>query len=561
MCAAVAAPALISSHTFPLPAFYQEWLAFALGLAALVPLLIHPQIRELRLPRIALAPVVLLVAIITQAALGEVAYVEQALIACVYLLWTVALIWCASLLRQTLGAPRVCEILAVGIAGIAITTSVLVIARHLGIPLPVSLITAQLHERAYGNFTQPNLFADYLALGLASLQLLRARQRLSTREVMLVATPVLIALALSQSRSAWVFIGFMVFISIALRLRNAELAQRHHYVELSAFFLLGLAAAYLLVPMPDRPAAADIAERLFRTAGSIDARFELWAEAWRIFASAPWLGAGLGQFAIERFSATGEYTPYAALGLFTHAHNIVLQLAAEFGAFVTLGIMVLVVSWGRSQWRAPLTMESVWVLVVVGILALHSLLEFPLWYANFLLIAALALGLGEQRNLLSPQAFGVVRLAGLLVIGGVCLATSFAAYRDVERLFTGPSGDAVPSVLVREARALETRSIFLPFIELAYSGLLRIDGHDADEVLQINSRVMQFMPDDHVVYRQTLLLAQAGESRQAQDLLMKSIASYPGFLQKYTAVLESLARERPGVFEPLRETVRIAARR
>jgi hypothetical protein len=44
--AAVSLPALVSRHTHPLPAFYQEWLAFALGLAALVPLLMHPAARQ-----------------------------------------------------------------------------------------------------------------------------------------------------------------------------------------------------------------------------------------------------------------------------------------------------------------------------------------------------------------------------------------------------------------------------------------------------------------------------------------------------------------------------------
>jgi len=44
-------------------------------------------------------------------------------------------------------------------------------------------------------------------------------------------------------------------------------------------------------------------------------------------------------------------------------------------------------------------------------------------------------------------------------------------------------------------------------------------------------------------------------------LLMKSIASYPSYLPRYTIVLESLARERPAVFEPLIETMRVALRR
>jgi hypothetical protein len=71
---------------------------------------------------------------------------------------------------------------------------------------------------------------------------------------------------------------------------------------------------------------------------------------------------------------------------------------------------------------------------------------------------------------------------------------------------------------------------------------------------------MRFLPDDHVVYRQALLLAQAGQAASAQALLLKSAAVYPQFLPRFQTVLERLAANEPHVFEPLRVTLRGIAR-
>jgi hypothetical protein len=190
---------------------------------------------------------------------------------------------------------------------------------------------------------------------------------------------------------------------------------------------------------------------------------------------------------------------------------------------------------------------------VIGILALHSMVEFPLWYANFLGIAALVLGAGAagERGI-GVQLGRPAVLGAVVVLGGMTLATSLGAYRGVERLFVGPAGEALPSVLVHESHKVETRSLFVPYVEFAYAGLLRADGAADPEALALNARALRFLPADHVAYRQVLLLAQAGEAAPAQALLRRAAAVYPQFLPRFEAVLERLAEQAPAPFEPLR---------
>src|SRR3989337_246267 len=80
-------PFLQPWHRFPLTGFYSEWLAFALGLAAALPLLRRAPWRDARIPMIALAPLGLAVVLAVQVALDRVPYAEQALTAGLYLLW------------------------------------------------------------------------------------------------------------------------------------------------------------------------------------------------------------------------------------------------------------------------------------------------------------------------------------------------------------------------------------------------------------------------------------------------------------------------------------------
>src|SRR5512134_1321367 len=80
-------PFLQPYHHYPLTAFYSEWLAFALGLAAAAPLLRKESWHEATVPIIALAPLALAVVVAVQVALGRVPYAEQGLTAGLYLAW------------------------------------------------------------------------------------------------------------------------------------------------------------------------------------------------------------------------------------------------------------------------------------------------------------------------------------------------------------------------------------------------------------------------------------------------------------------------------------------
>ena len=187
-------------------------------------------------------------------------------------------------------------------------------------------------------------------------------------------------------------------------------------------------------------------------------RFAIWADTLALIARQPWLGVGWGEF---NFAWTLTPFPDRPTAFFDHTHNLPLQLAVELG--VPLALLVLALfAW--SLWRAfaaraarrttpqRLTLRAAFMMVLM--MALHSQLEYPLWYAYFLLPTAFAWGLCLGRPGASGAAAEASFAAGtggvvsrplwlasaLLAVGG---AAALYDYSRVVPIFS-PGSDARP---------------------------------------------------------------------------------------------------------------------
>src|SRR5512140_3586166 len=85
-------PFLNYYHQYPLTTFYQEWSAAVLGLAAMLLLLTRGYWQAAEIPRIVLLPIAMMLLVVIQYALGKTAYLGQALLYTLYLMWAALLI-------------------------------------------------------------------------------------------------------------------------------------------------------------------------------------------------------------------------------------------------------------------------------------------------------------------------------------------------------------------------------------------------------------------------------------------------------------------------------------
>lgn len=554
-------PFLQPFHAYPLTGFYSEWLAFALGLGAATLLLWPRAWQPLHLPTVGLAPLGLAVLVLLQWLFGLVTYTEQALTAALYLLWMLAMMVLGSALRREIGIAGVTVALAWWLLAGGSLSAVAGLLQHYQFHTLLDPLLAQRGAGGvYGNLGQPNHFANYIALALASLAYLVAAGKLRNAPAVALAPLLLFAIALTGSRSAWLYLLALAVTALWFGRRAPGADSRRLVIStllLLAGFVLMQGVASLPFMIPELGASTS-GHRFFDLVDSSSARLALWGEAWSMFLQSPLLGAGFGQFAWQHFQL-GSIGDFAARpGLYSHAHNIALQLLAETGLIGALIALAGVAVWIAGLKRLKAGLHGWWLLALLAVLGIHSLLEYPLWYAYFLGIAALLLGAGATR-FLAPEGRGVSRtsIAVALALGWFIAATTMESYRELARvLFTVhrdesdiPPEPEFTEVLMR----IHRESLLTPYVEFAMTFAIAPDRDSLKDKLELNARVMRFAPADTVVYRHSLLLALNGEQAAALEQLRRAASLYPGEFDTYTRTLETLATRFPGTFEPLLE--------
>lgn len=553
-------PFLQPWHRFPLTGFYSEWLAFALGLAAALVLLHKKSWQDAAPPVVAIAPVGLIVVLGLQAALGRMPYAEQAMTATLYLLWASLLMVLGQAIRRELGMTPVATTLAWFLLAGGAISALVGLLQHYQISTPFdSLVGRKAALQVYGNLGQPNHFAAYLTLSLASTTYLFSCRRLHGALAAGCIALFLLLLAVAGSRSTWLYLGALIVLALLLhRLRRDDGSRR--IAVLACWLLPGFLAAQWLVTLPFMaPAGVElVTERLFQMASGIEPRLQMWGEARDMFLSAPLLGTGLGQFAWHHFLHQAATGATAAPGVFNHSHNVVMQLLAETGALGASVIVGAVLLWLADLRRAKFGLEAWWLLALLSVIGIHSLLEYPLWYAYFLGMAALLLGLGAERVFVLRLARAARAVVGLGIIAGwLNLMGVLSPYREFERLVFSSEQRSPPAAKEQDfARALANvhrEPLLVPYVELAVAYGITPSKEKLSEKLELTTRAMHFAPVDVVVYRQALLLALAGRGEAAREQFERSLRVYPGERAAVVAELENLARRYPAELTPLLE--------
>jgi O-antigen ligase len=562
------APFLLPYHRFPLTSYYSEWLALVLGVGAILGFVAYRRRDGIPLPRVALPPLAFAALIAVQAAAGQVPYGGQAIAAIAYLVWAAALIVVSASLVRDLGPQSVIRVLAWSlVVGGLLSALAGLLQQYYGSSSLISTFVARkLGIGLYGNIGQRTHFADYTSLALVSLAYLHSAARLRGRFAVLLGIPLVLALGLSGARIAWLFLLTALGLAIVFwRAHRESREARSLAVFLGAVtvgFVLAQQLAVLAPFAPSGGAASTPTDRLFAEMGGPSVRFQLWAESGWAFLQAPVFGWGWGGFPAMHFEYLATHDALAHHDAYHQAHNLVLQLLVETGALGAALVVGGILYWLWGLRRGAFSLERWWQLAMLGVLAMHSLSEYPLWYAYFLGVAAVLLGIGgENRERAVPVQQARLMLAVLSVLGGVYLVIQLAAYRDFERIFTGNEAALDGGAEQRRAvaRALSD-PVLRPYGEITVAFSTQVESARVHERLTLLRRATRFAPYPPVVYKRALLAAMAGEADVALNELKRAMRAYPQELPAAVQQLADLTARDPGKFGPLLEAATQARR-
>jgi len=156
---------------------------------------------------------------------------------------------------------------------------------------------------------------------------------------------------------------------------------------------------------------------------SVGVRPQIWRMLINAALSQPWTGYGWGQSHGAYLSVADNYP--ALHVSFEDAHNLLLNFVVWFGVPVGLTISCLVIAWSIGRMRRVNEADDVIPALMIVVVGIHSMLEYPLSHAYFLLPAGVVIGVMEHRTGFGNNLLALHR--GLLFAIGVTLATVLGA--------------------------------------------------------------------------------------------------------------------------------------
>ncbi len=552
------APFVSTKHVIPLfiPSWQSEYEAAVAGLLVWFALGSSRAWRTLNIPAALMGPVLIGIVALVQGALGLASSRG------VVTVWVAEMAWSALLMLAVskMQARDVAMWLGSGLVASGLANAALGIIQ--------AMRFAQFAGRpefyaadglAYGFLAQRNLYADALWLSSISLVVptLRARWQEFARWCLIITFYG--ASSCAGSKAQWLYaIAFCATGLLVVR-ADRSLAAR----------LLSAASAFAVIFELTLALRAHLSGVIH--SAQTDVLRALWTAAWRSIQSHPLAGIGLGKAGLAVY-AYAQSAPTSLVALhtqgFNHVHDLVLQLWVEAGVVGLIALIPALWVFLRFALQAAraaahsLDAAKIWAFLMVAILGLHSLVEFPLWTLPFLGIASIAIAqLGPTREFNLPRSLSVLPIA-IYGLAGLIIANVWMANREVYVLDSLINRPAKPSNVLAMWQTSATLSryddqktpaaeILRPLVTLARTRypILAIQRTEYPIQLQHFRALWSLAPVSDVGMMYSALLALNGRASQAAQHVRLLKIVYPAQTQDYADAIATQARW----LKPLRE--------
>lgn len=283
--------------------------------------------------------------------------------------------------------------------------------------------------RPYANFGQPNQLGTLLIWGLLGLLWGVERRYIRPQAASVGAVWLLFGIALTLSRTAWLGLTLLLFITWL---------WRHHWtyketpwiaLTLAIYFI---ACIFFVRWVPHVLWGASNQDWANISSIGSASRPKLWMLFIDAVKQQPWWGYGWNQSGLAHLTMALKHPPLHEY--FNSAHNIFLDLVLWCGLPIGVVASVYLLWWMISRGIKVKTNQDIILWLLVLVVANHAMLELPLHYAYFLMPVGLVMG-GLDMRLKNHSLNSVGRGAtmGLWLIVAVLLGLLIRDYARVEQ--------------------------------------------------------------------------------------------------------------------------------
>lgn len=412
-CALIGFGWLVPNHQLPWTSFHADALV---GVSFLMMFLgmLNWQMATLRVPHSAVLVFVLALVPLVQLALGRVFFAGTAWMSTLYLAG-LSLTIVASARSEQLNPCRLLDPFFAVLALVATASVAIQLCQWLSLYDSCYCASTFIDmrsstRRAPANLGQPNQLATLLMWGMAAYAWGWQRRAIGGYVAIAGIAFLVIGLALTESRTGALCLLVLAGVSVFWRQ-----LWRSARVPVSALLMvLWYVGAALVVRYLSQVMSLDAAGSVLERT-QLGTRLDIWAMFSGAVWQRPWFGYGWDQTLVAQASPT-TWLPTALTadgGLYAQAHNLFLDLMVWTGFPIGLTVCLACMAWLFRRLRRVSDAETALLVMCLLVIALHAMLELPLYYAYFLLPTGLLVGAIESRN----PVHRVLRLPGLVVIG------------------------------------------------------------------------------------------------------------------------------------------------
>lgn len=529
-------------HTYPVSTFYAECAAFILFMLLAAQLLaasLRQDARLLQVPRAVAMPVGFALVLALQLAILPLTQPLFNIVGLIYALgmvvtmcagfWAARMGWREALSRWSAYAL---------IAGALFATFCLVIqAFHLEprVSWLVARYTSQTGRRLFANMYQANHLATYLAFGCGAAMYLWHLRRIGIVVWALLSFVLCTALALTVSRAPWLQLTLIALAGLWLASRPAPGLPRREGI------VTRWAPPWLLLPLfygatqlvlhanvwLDLQLGGSALNR-FEQTGQLLPRLAMWRYAWAIFEKFPWLGAGWGEFIHQQYLLADRL---GTVEMANNAHNVVLDLLAKTGVAGLLLVAVPLLAWLWRVLRGPQHAPAIFAMMLLGVLGIHAMVEYPQQYAFFLLPAMFLIGLAETRAMpkIGPGVVTAFHL-GALASGVALLIYVVQDYQRTEVAYRAGQ---------LERYRHHPATFLAEYGDYALTSLLPLNKDRLAAKIAQHEQALTLGASNTLIRRYIVLLALAGRDEQALVNVAR-LKSFSGdeFAEQYALLLD-----------------------
>lgn len=374
-------------------------------------------------------------------------------------------------------------------------------------------------QRPFANFAQPNNMATFLVMSLMATLHLYEKRQFATKWLVLCAVPMLMGIALSQSRTSWVA-AFAILIYIAIY-------QYKCVIRLKWFYSLAWIGAFIffiwLFPFLSQIIAQTTDAEVIRSrdvvsrATSDMSRLAIWQQMLAAIQAQPWWGYGWYQTSVAFVEITDTVQGPVWI---RSAHNFILDFLLWNGLVVGLPFLAYFGYLGYQLQRWVKTPESVVGILMIGAFVTHAMFEFPQHYAYFLLPVGFIMGtvLAQRADMAKQLVMPAWLIKAIFAVGVILIAVIYRDYdTTVPKLGQSIRYEQQPEKITNE------KPIFLLTEFNHRIDWIRVDPYtkmSQDEIHQHEKLVVSY-PTKYNLLKYIRLLAYNGYIKEAHHQLWR----------------------------------------